>query len=216
MLAQPNPDLQPERVRNDWQLQLTSRTLHLGRVTASGTAALFRADIDGMILWFPNFRYVWSPGNYDVRRRGAEFSATVNLPIADISLTGSVSDVAVEYRGPVLSGQVAYRPRHTADASIARVRARIPRHGAVPLHRRRRRSIAASDLNTLDPFAVTDLQIARRIALSRASMELAIGCDDVLDRAGTMLIDYPAPGRGATLACHPQRAATLHPHHRGS
>ena len=194
VLARPNPDLQPERVRNDWQLQLTSRTLHLGRATASGAVALFKADIDGMILWFPNFQFVWRPDNYDVRRRGAELSAAINLPIADLSLAGSVSDVAVEYRGPVLSGQVAYRPRYSANASLAA--SVLGFHGTI--HARyigRRRSIPGSDLNTLEPFAVTDLQLVRRIPISHASVELAIGCDDVFDRAGAMLIDYPAPGR---------------------
>lgn len=203
VLAQPNPDLRPERVRNDWQLQLTFRTLQLGGVTASGAVSLFKADIDGMILWFPNFRYVWSPGNYDVRRRGGELSAAVNLPIADVSLTGNVSDIAVEYRGPVLSGQVAYRPRYTANASLA-AGTREFRGSVRYRYIGRRRSIAGSDLNTLAPFAVTDLQIVRRVAISRASMEVAIACDDVLNRAGTMLIDYPAPGRvwRFTLSVH--------------
>lgn len=194
VLAQPNPGLQPERVRNDWQIQLTSNTLRFGRATASGSVSLFRADIDGMILWFPNFRFVWSPNNYDVRRRGAELSAAVNLPIADLSLTGSVSDVAVEYRGPVLSGQVAYRPRYTVNGSLAASTLGI--RGTLRYrYIGRRRAVAGSDLNTLDPFAVTDLQIARRVPISRASVELAIGVDDLFDRAGTMLLDYPSPGR---------------------
>lgn len=194
VLAQPNPALQPERVRNDWQAQLTSNTLRLGPVTASGSVSLFRADIDGMILWFPNFRFVWSPDNYDVRRHGAELSAAINLPIANLSLAGSVSDVEVEYRGPVLSGQVAYRPRRTVNSSLAA--STLGFRGT--LHYRyigRRRAVAGSDLNTLAPFAVTDLQVARRVPISRANVELAIALDDVFGRAGTMLLDYPAPGR---------------------
>jgi vitamin B12 transporter len=194
VLAQPNPALQPERVRNDWQLQLTSRTLRMGQVTANGSVSLFHADIDGMILWSPNFRFVWSPNNYDVRRRGAELSAAIDLPTANLSLTGSVSDAAVEYRGPVLSGQVAYRPRHTATSSIAA--STLGFRGTLRYrYIGRRRAVAGSDLNTLAPFGVTDLQIARRIPVSHANVELAIALDDVFDRAGTMLLDYPSPGR---------------------
>ncbi len=164
VLAQPNPDLEPERVRNDWQLQLASKPLRIGRTTANGTVSLFRADIDGMILWFPNFRYVWSPGNYDVRRRGAELGAAVNLPVADMALAGNVSDVAVEYRGPVLSGQVAYRPRYTANGSLAA--STLGFRGTLRYrYIGTRRSIAGSDLNTLPAFGVTDLQIARRVRL---------------------------------------------------
>ena len=194
ILAQPNPDLQPERVRNDWQLQISSKPLRIGDATASGAVSLFRADIDGMILWFPNFRFVWSPDNYDVRRRGVEASAAVNLPVAGVSLTGNVSDVAVEYRGPVLSGQVAYRPRYTAHGAFSastlgfRTTLRYRYIGE-------RRSIAGSDLNTLPAFGVADLQIVRRVAKSRASVDLALGVDDLFDRAGAMLVDYPSPGR---------------------
>ena len=194
VLSRPNPDLKPERVRNDWQAQLTSNTLRLGRAMVSGSVSLFRADVDGMILWFPNFLFVWSPNNYDVRRRGAELSAAVNLPVADLSLTGSVSNVAVEYRGPVLSGQVAYRPRYSANASLAA--SGLGFRGTVRYrYIGRRRTVAASGLNTLDPFGVTDLQIARRIPVSRASVELAVGVDDIMDKAGSMLLDYPSPGR---------------------
>lgn len=194
VLAQPNPALRPELVRNDWQAQVTSNTLRIGAVTASGSVSLFRADVDGMILWFPNFRFIWSPNNYDVRRRGAELSAAVNLPIADLSLAGSVSDVEVEYRGPVLSGQVAYRPRYTANASLAA--SVLGLRGTLRYrYIGRRRAVAGSDLNTLAPFAVADLQVARPIPVSGARVELAVGLDDVFDRAGTMLLDYPAPGR---------------------
>jgi outer membrane cobalamin receptor len=194
VLAQPNPDLRPERVRNDWQAQVTSNTLRLGRVTGNGSVSLFRADVDGMILWFPNFQFVWSPDNYNVRRRGAELSAAVNLPLADLSLAGSVSDVAVEYRGPVLSGQVAYRPRTTANVSLGAgtlgFRAMV-RYRYVG----RRRTVPGSELNTLAPFAVTDLQVSRHLPMPRVSMELAVGVDDLFDRAGGMLVDYPTPGR---------------------
>jgi vitamin B12 transporter len=210
VLAQPNPALQPERVRNDWQLQLTSNTLRLGEVTANGSVSLFRADIDQMILWFPDFRFVWSPNNYNVRRRGAELSAAVNLPMADLSLTGSVSDVAVEYHGPVLSGQVAYRPRYSATFSVAA--STLGFRGTLRYrYIGRRRAVAGSDLNTLAPFGVTDLQIARQVPMSRANVELAIALDDLFDRAGTLLLDYPSPGRTWRLTLSVRgRAASTH------
>ena len=181
-------------MRGEWQAQLTSGTLRAAGFTVAGSLSAFHADVDGMVLWFPDFRFIWSPDNYDVRRRGGELAATVTLPAADLALSGSVSDVAVEYRGPVLSGQVAYRPRHTASATLegsalglrASVRYR---------HTGRRRTIPSSGLNTLDPFSVVDLQVARPVTIGRARVELALGLDDVFDRAGTMLVDYPAPGR---------------------
>ena len=165
VLARPNPDLGAERVRNDWQLQVTSKTFDWGGVTANGSVSLFRADVDGMILWFPDFRFIWSPDNYDVRRRGAEVGATVAVPWADLSLTGGLSAVAVEYRGPVLSGQVAYRPRYSGNATLS-----ASAFGLRPSVRYRyigrRRTIPGSELNTLSPFSVVDLQVSRPVALA--------------------------------------------------
>lgn len=194
VLARPNPGLGAERVRGEWQAQLTSGTLRAGGITVAGSLAAFHADIDGMILWLPDFRFIWSPDNYDVRRRGAELGATVTFPLADLALSGSLSDVAVEYRGPVLSGQVAYRPRRTASATLdgavigLRASLRYRYTGS-------RRTIPSSALNTLDPFAVVDFQVARPVTMGRARVELAVGLDDVFDRAGAMLVDYPSPGR---------------------
>jgi outer membrane receptor protein involved in Fe transport len=105
-----------------------------------------------------------------------------------------VSDVAVEYRGPVLSGQVAYRPRWTASSTLEGTALGL--RGLVRYrYTGERRTVPGSDLNTLDPFSVVDLQITRPLPLGRARAELAVGVDDVFDRAGTMLVDYPAPGR---------------------
>jgi outer membrane cobalamin receptor len=152
---------------------------------------------------------VWSPGNYDVRRRGAELCATVSAPLADLAVTTSLSDAAVEYRGPVLSGQVAYRPRYTASSSLAASAGGF--RGTVRYrYTGRRRAVAGSDLNTLDPYGVTDLQVVRRLPTTRADLDLAIALDDVFDRAGTMLLDYPSPGRTwrVTLSLRGRRAGT--------
>ncbi len=194
LLAQPNPDLQGERVRNDWQAQLNTAPVRLRGFALLGTAALYRADVDGMILWFPDFRFVWSPGNYDVRRHGAELGAALTAPVAGLTLSGSVSDVQVVYRGPVLSGQVAYRPRTTASAALTGKVAEFQ----VGLRYRyigERRTVPGSALNSLPAFGVTDLQLSRRFPHAPLNMELAVGVDDLFDRAGTMLVDYPTAGR---------------------
>jgi outer membrane cobalamin receptor len=194
VLARPNPELDAERVRGDWQAQITTPALRVGGVTASGSLSLFHADIDGMILWFPDFRFVWSPENYDVRRRGVELGGSVTFPVADLALSASLSDVAVEYRGSVLSGQVAYRPRRTASATLEG--STLGLRGSVRYrYTGSRRTIPSSELNSLEAFSVVDLQIARPLHFGRARVELAIGLDDVFDRAGTMLVDYPSPGR---------------------
>jgi len=104
-----------------------------------------------------------------------------------------VSRVAVEYRGPVLSGQVVYRPRLTASGTIGATVAGM--QGSVQYrYVGRRRTVPGSDLNTLEPFGTLDCQLSRRLS-DRAGLTLTLGVDDFLDRSPAMLPDYPSAGR---------------------
>ena len=69
---EPNPDLRPERVPSEWEVGAGARGA-LGRgVDASLDVTLYRGDVRGMIVWAPDFRFVWSPRNFDVRRSGGD------------------------------------------------------------------------------------------------------------------------------------------------
>jgi hypothetical protein len=46
------------------------RDVSIGGLDGGAEAAAYRANIDGMILWQPNFQFIWSPSNFDVRRSG--------------------------------------------------------------------------------------------------------------------------------------------------
>ncbi len=62
VLVRPNPDLRPERVRDEIEVRFAVRDVVLGPAHLTGEAAVYRADIDGMILWFPNFQFILEPG----------------------------------------------------------------------------------------------------------------------------------------------------------
>jgi outer membrane receptor protein involved in Fe transport len=105
-----------------------------------------------------------------------------------------VSVADVEYVGPALTGQVAYRPRTTANATAAfthfgvRVEATTRYIGA-------RRSVTGSDLNALDPYSLTDLRLSRGFSSRGPEINASVGVENVLDRSASMLVDYPFPGR---------------------
>jgi outer membrane receptor protein involved in Fe transport len=147
-----------------------------------------------MILWFPDYQFVWSPNNYDVRRSGFEITGTARLPNRAVEVNGSISHVAVTYVGPVLDGQVAYRPRFSASASL---RASLASVGVFAQYRHTgaRRPVPASELNTLPAFGVVDLQLSRAIAVGRWTTEIAAAVENLLDGEAAMLVDYPLPGR---------------------
>ena len=68
-----NPDLRPERVR--WEVEAGLRR-ELGGGSTVGLRG-FVGRVADMIIWAPDFRFIWSPRNFDVRaaRRRADSSA---------------------------------------------------------------------------------------------------------------------------------------------
>ena len=99
-----NPDLRPERVR--WEGEVGVRR-EMDRVTVS--ARFFLGRVQDMVVWAPDFRFIWSPRNFDVRRRGGEASIGLR-PSATLHIDGTAAYSAVTYDIPD-GAQVEYRPQ---------------------------------------------------------------------------------------------------------
>ena len=197
VLVEPNPDLGPERIRGERAVSL-SHAWSLGSVAGQVRGTAYRADLDDMILWFPDHRFVWSPANYDVTRRGVELGATADLESAH-TVAANVSWSEVEYTGPALDGQVPYRPRFTADLSLS-----IALPGEVSLapaltHVGERRTVPGSELNALEDYTLFDAGIAIPVAFGKASGRLDLALTNILDERAALLADYPLPGRGWSI-----------------
>lgn len=207
VFARPNPDLRPERVRNEVEGGVEVRDVRLGALRVEGEASAYRADVEGMILWFPDHRFVWRPENFDVRRAGWEASGRASLPRAGAELGGSVSYVSVEYDTPALDGQVVYRPRVTASLSAAAEAAGV--RGEVQVrHAGARRVSPGSALNVLPPYWMADARLRRPFALRGWEGEATLGVENLLDRDAAMLVDHPYPGRAWSVGLrvrHPSR-----------
>ncbi len=194
VLVRPNPSLQPERVRDELEVRATMHDVHVGALDVGGDAAAFRANVDGMILWQPDFRFVWSPSNFDVIRNGWDASGRIGVPSLGIETRGSVSVSTVEYAGPVLSGQVAYRPRTTANVAAAITHLGV-RLEATTRYIGARRTVVGSQLNSLEAYSLADLRVSRTFARRAWRFDAAAGVENLLDRSASMLVDYPFPGR---------------------
>jgi outer membrane cobalamin receptor len=199
VLVRPNPSLEPERVRNEIELRGTLREVRVGPLDIDADAAAFRANIDGMILWQPDFRFIWSPSNFDVTRRGWDASARVTIPALGVEARASTSVADVEYAGPVLTGQVAYRPRTTANASLALTQAGV-RAEASTRYIGARRTVVGSPLNSLDAYSLSDLRMSRSFTARALAIDASVGVENLLDRSASMLVDYPFPGRTWSVA----------------
>ena len=185
-----NPDLRPERIA--WEVEAgVRREIQDG----AGAVALrgFYGRVADLVVWAPDFRFIWSPHNFDVRRRGGE--ATVLLrPAPTLRLDGSATYAAVTYDRPG-GAQVQYRPRVTYAASAAwtpgrwSVDARWRRLGA--------RYPNAAGTNPRPAISLLDLSLERRLA---SSVTARLEARDVADAGAEFIAGYPTPGRTFTFS----------------
>ncbi len=192
--VRPNPLLQPERVKSEWSVFLEAREVGPASLNAGVGLNLFAADISGMILWSPDFRFIWSPNNFDVSRRGGELNVHMAPRGSHVALAGGVALASVTYDGPVLSGQVIYRPlwsaTASADASVLGFDG-----GLAWRYAGSRRTAMGTDLNSLPPVHLLDFRVSRVIPVGGMAVRARFAIDNLIGTRTGMLIDFPLPGR---------------------
>ena len=187
-----NPNLRPERVRWEVDAALVEAFGPAGLVGAFSVRAYYGRVAD-MILWSSDFRNVWSPGNFDVLRRGGEASLTIR-PQASLRLDGTASLSRVTYDRPG-GAQVAYRPLGTLSAGMVWAPGRWS--GDLRWHWIGTRFRDNSGVNALPPISLIDLGAQREVG-RRASLRFAV--IDLSDQQVEFIAGYPTPGRTFTLS----------------
>jgi vitamin B12 transporter len=183
-----NPDLRPERVR--WEVEAGVR-----RELPSGGhfgLRLFAGRVADMIIWAPDFRFIWSPRNFDVVRRGGELTLAWR-PWPALRLSGGATYSAVTYDIPG-GAQVQYRPRVTYDA--AGVWSAGPWSADLRWHRIGQRFPNSAGTNPRPAFALVDAGLERRLG---DTFVLRGDVHDLADRRAEFLAGYPTPGRSVLL-----------------
>jgi outer membrane cobalamin receptor len=191
--VEPNPNLKAERIPSDIGLGVSVGG-NLGTTTASLSIDGYIADVKDMIIWAPDFRFVWSPRNFDVKRRGVDVQAQLGLPARNLELHGTYSLARVTYDRPGDDDvQVIYRPRHSgtvglswqpgswffsADARFVGTRYPVP-----------------APLNALEPFWTWDLRLRRSFAAAGWQITPMLAVDRVFDNRNSLIFGYPEPGR---------------------
>jgi iron complex outermembrane receptor protein len=152
----------------------------------------FYGRVDDMVVWAPDFRFIWSPRNFDVRRRGGELTVSLR-PAHPVRVEASAALAAVTYDRPD-GAQVQYRPRATYAASAVW----RPGPWVADLRWRRigERYPNAAGTNPRPPISVLDLSVERRLGThltARAEMR------DLTDVRAEFIAGHPTPGRTVTL-----------------
>lgn len=207
VLVRANPALRAERTTGDLEARVSAHDIELGRLVVGAEGAVFRSDVDGMILWFPDFRFIWSPSNIAVHRSGWEFSGRAAVPDVGLELQGTLNHSSVEYAESVVQGQVVYRPRTTASvtagAPLLRGRIELADHYVSS-----RRTVPGSSLNSLNPYSLIDARWTTSLARGAWAFDLGLSVSNVLDRPAAMLVDYPFPGRAWGITLRARRSST--------
>jgi vitamin B12 transporter len=182
-----NSDLRPERVR--WELEGGVRR-EFGPGGTRGTVSLraFAGRVGDMVVWAPDFRFVWSPGNFDVRRRGGELSFALG-PLGGLRLDGSAALAVVTYDHPG-GAQVQYRPRVTYAAGAAWTRG--PWSADLRWHRIGARFPTSAGTNPRPAFSLLDAGLERRLG---GSLAARAEVRDLTDTRAEFIAGYPTPGR---------------------
>ncbi|MDB4949905.1 MAG: Iron complex outerrane recepter protein [Gemmatimonadetes bacterium] len=193
----PNPDLRAERVPNEWELGV-SADRRVGGASLSAGASAYRSDVRGMIVWLPDYRFVWSPRNTDVKRRGVDAWAEASLP-RDVTVRASYSLAAATYdrAGDADTVQVAYRPRHSGRVRGAW--APGPWRAELGAEYVGRRNPDPSPANALPGFWTLDAGAARAWRAGRWTLDTALRIDRLRGERDALIAGYPEPGRRLTL-----------------
>jgi outer membrane cobalamin receptor len=194
--VQLNPGLRPERVR--WELEAGVRR-ELGPDGMLGSVSVrgFLGRVGDMVVWAPDFRGIWSPRNFDVRRRGGEVTLALT-PVAALRLDGSATLAAVTYDHPD-GAQVQYRPRVTYAVGLAWSRA--PWSTDVRWHRIGARYPNGAGTNRRPAFDLLDAGIERRLG---EALSLRADVHDLTDTRAEFIAGYPTPGRSFALTLNVQ------------
>lgn len=202
----PNPDLRPERVPNEWELGAGWTGAAAGVDVALGAAA-YRGDVRGMIVWAPDFRFVWSPRNTDVKRRGMEAWAEVGIAPLDLALSGAYTRHAVTYDRPGGGDdgvQLAYRPRHAGQLRAAWTPG--PWRAEAAARYTGGRNPTPSPANALPGFWSVEAGLARDWRAGAWALTTAIHADRLFDEKESLIFGYPEPGRRLRVDVRVRRA----------
>ncbi|TVP56901.1 MAG: TonB-dependent receptor [Gemmatimonadales bacterium] len=200
----PNPDLRAERVPGEIELA-ASVPFGAGSFDGQFSALVFRGDIRDHIVWAPDFRFVWSPRNVDVRRRGWTLRSELRHPMG-LAISGNVTRAEARYlrEGAAPSSQLAYRPRLTGgfSASWSHARWRL----STGTRYVGSRFPVPAPVNELPGFWSTDLGVSGRGRLAGWEFEPSLRVDRLFDERSPFIFSIPEPGRTVRFEIDIRRA----------
>ena len=192
--VEPNPNLRAERIPNDLSAGVSIEggvgSLAVGRLAFDA----YTADVKDMIIWSPDFRFVWSPRNFDVKRRGIDAQGQIDFTGQSFSVSTTYSLTRVTYDRPGDDTvQVIYRPRHSGSLATSWRPGRWDLSADVRFIGKR--YPVPAPLNALDPYWTLNLRLRRGFDAGTWEIIPTLAVDRLLDNKDSLIFGYPEPGR---------------------
>jgi vitamin B12 transporter len=188
--VKPNPALRAERVR-EFEMSAAYHKA-IGLVALDLRAIAFLGNINDLIVWAPDYRFIWSPTNANVLRDGMELVAAGTIG-EEWRAGASFTRARIRYGWADEDIQVLYRPRHTSTFTLERRTDRV--EVRLETNYTGRRNTAPTNLNALPPFWTTAAGTAVHFQLSRVPLVLQLRIDRLLNEKGALIFGFPQPGR---------------------
>ncbi|NIN73112.1 MAG: TonB-dependent receptor plug domain-containing protein [Gemmatimonadetes bacterium] len=193
VLVKPNPELRAERVPSELSLSAALEGL-IGSTRGRLAVDAYIADVKDMIIWAPDFRFVWSPRNFDVKRRGLDVEGSIELAPQGLTVRAAYNYARVTYDRPEDDTvQVMYRPRYSGSIGARWLTARWE-IGADARYIGERYPVPAP-LNALDPYWTVDLRLRRSFDAGSWQITPTLAVDRLFDNDDSLIFGYPEPGR---------------------
>jgi outer membrane cobalamin receptor len=191
--VQPNPNLRAERVPSDLSAGISidgSIGFAVGRIGVDG----YVADVKDMIIWAPDFRFVWSPRNFDVKRRGLDVEGALEFSGQRLDLRATYSYMRATYDRPSDDTvQVVYRPRHSGSLGASW----RPQRWEFDVDARfiGARNPVPAPLNQLPSYWTLDLRLRRSFDAGIWEIVPTLAVDRLFNNQASLIFGYPEAGR---------------------
>jgi len=190
--TRPNPDLRPERVPAEWEAGIA--VAFRDRLELDAGAEIYLADIRDMVVWAPDFRFVWSPRNRDVRRRGVDLWMEMSPTELPVRLRGHHTHARTTYTHRGMEAvQLVYRPRNLSQLILDWSGG--PTRAEVAVRRTGARNTSPSTINQLPAFWTVDLALGREWQVGAWALSADARVERALDERTPFIHDFPDPGR---------------------
>ena len=186
-----NPDLAGER-SSDLDVGLRYKFTAFGEHTVSGT--FYHRDVDGTVIWLPDFRFVWSPRNIDkVLSRGVELSYEWRSHNERWRLESNYTFTDARFDLPGNTNPLPYRPRHLFNAEVSYHFSALSASWSQRWVSERFTTVAGT--NPIADYKLSDLVLRGEFQLGKFKLSPKLVVNNIFSADYQVVGNFPMPGR---------------------